>query len=158
FRGYFTDNCRTFSVDGNVTEPQGRAHEAVTSCFPLIELLAKPGARCRDIYDAVVAHQKQMIGRSFTHHLGHGFGLQPHEYPHLNPKWDDMVMEGEVFAAEPALYGPEWKGGIRIENNYLVTATGVQQLLDSPMELGVNGRLASKTTQISRGLVSRRRP
>jgi Xaa-Pro dipeptidase len=75
------------------------------------------------------------VGKTFPHHLGHGVGLQPHEYPHLNPMWDDVLMEGEVFAAEPGLYGLELAGGIRIENNYLVTASGVENLLSSPMEL-----------------------
>jgi Xaa-Pro aminopeptidase len=44
-------------------------------------------------------------------------------------------MEGEIFAVEPGIYGPELAGGIRIENNYLVTKDGVKNLLSSPMEL-----------------------
>jgi Xaa-Pro aminopeptidase len=44
-------------------------------------------------------------------------------------------MEGEVFAIEPALYGPELRSGIRIENNYLVTAAGVERLSHTPMNL-----------------------
>jgi len=137
YRGYFADNCRTIAVSHDYSEPQRIAAECVESCFPLIESLAKPGVRCREIYDAVIAHLNTIAGRAFGHHLGHGIGLQPHEYPHLNPKWDDVLMEGEVFAAEPALYGPELRGGIRIENNYLVTADGVKPLLDSPMELAL---------------------
>jgi Xaa-Pro aminopeptidase len=91
--------------------------------------------RCRDIFDAVDDHLKAALGRGMPHHLGHGVGLQPHEFPHLNPKWDDVLMEGEFFAAEPGTYAPELAAGIRIENNYLVTASGVQQLLDFPMDL-----------------------
>ena len=89
---------------------------------------AAPRGRVKkgEIYDAVAAHLSNHPGAKFPHHLGHGIGLQPHEYPHLNPKWDDVLLEGEVFAAEPGLYGPELAGGIRVENNYLVTATGVE--------------------------------
>ena len=69
------------------------------------------------------------------HHLGHGVGLQPHEYPHLNPKWDDVLMEGEIFTAEPGQYSDELKAGIRLENDYLVTKDGVESLFKFPLEL-----------------------
>jgi Xaa-Pro dipeptidase len=97
--------------------------------------MAKPGARCRDIYSAAQEHLMQKIGKEIPHHLGHGVGLQPHEFPHLNPKWDDTLIEGEIFTAEPGIYGPELNGGIRIENQYLVTADGVENLVNFPTEL-----------------------
>ncbi len=65
---------------------------------------------------------------AFFHHLGHGFGLFPHEGPHLNPRWDDTFAVGDVFTAEPGLYGPELRAGIRLEENYVVTETGVERL------------------------------
>src|SRR5207248_7100847 len=117
------------------TEEQLKAWDAIAASFPLIERMARPGVRCREIFDAVDEHLKSKAGRGLRHHLGHGIGLQPHEYPHLNPQWDDTLMEGDVFAAEPGLYGPELAGGIRIENNYLVTRNGVRRLLNFPMEL-----------------------
>jgi Xaa-Pro aminopeptidase len=69
--------------------------------------------------------------------LGHGIGLFPHEGPHLNPRpeWDDVFEEGDVFTVEPGLYTPEMRAGIRLENDYLVTATGVELLSDFPLEL-----------------------
>jgi Xaa-Pro aminopeptidase len=68
--------------------------------------------------------------------------LQGHEYPHLNPRWDDVLMEGEVFTAEPGIYLPDLAGGIRLENQYLVQAKGVENLTPFPMELvdAGNGR------------------
>ncbi len=71
----------------------------------------------------------------FNHHLGHGIGLFPHEGPHLNPHWDDTFVEGDVFACEPGLYAPELHAGLRIENDYLVTASGVELLSPFPLEL-----------------------
>jgi Xaa-Pro aminopeptidase len=65
----------------------------------------------REIYDAVIKHLTQRAGRAFTHHLGHGIGLWPHEYPHLNSNWDDVLMESEVFAAEPGCMGRSCAGG-----------------------------------------------
>jgi Xaa-Pro dipeptidase len=97
--------------------------------------MARPGARCRDIFAAVNEHYLARTGKPFPHHLGHGVGLQPHEFPHLNPRWDESLEEGDVFTAEPGLYGPELHGGIRIENQYVVTANGVTNLTPFPTAL-----------------------
>lgn len=135
YRGYFADACRTYAVDRNPTDAQAAAAQAVIGALKIVERMAKPGVRCREIYDAVFEHLKNRDGARFPHHLGHGIGLQPHEYPHLNPRWDDVLMEGEVFTAEPGLYSPQLIGGIRIENDYLVTKTGVENLNTSPLGL-----------------------
>lgn len=135
YRGYFADNCRTFSVDGSVYAEQQKAYDAIAGVFPLIEKTARPGTRCRDLFNMASDHLQSHAGKPLKHHLGHGVGLQPHEYPHLNPKWDDTLIEGELFTVEPGLYGPELRGGIRIEQNYLVTANGVESLLDFPLEM-----------------------
>ena len=74
---------------------------------------------------------------NFTHHLGHGIGLFPHEAPHLNSSWDDVFEKGDVFTVEPGLYAPQLRGGIRLENNYVVTAAGVELLTPFPLELVV---------------------
>lgn len=135
YRMYFADACRAFAVDRKPSDAQAKAHAAIVSCFPIVEAMAKPGARCRAIYAAVDEHLALKRGSGMPHHLGHGIGLSPHEYPHLNPKWDDVLMEGEIFTAEPGQYGEELRGGIRIENAYLVTKTGVENLVTFPTEL-----------------------
>jgi Xaa-Pro dipeptidase len=112
-----------------------KAWEAVTGALKIVEQMARPGVRCQEIFAAVDEHFKQTRKTNMPHHLGHGVGLQPHEYPHLNPKWDDVLMEGEVFTAEPGQYGAELKEGIRLENDYLVTKNGVEGLLDFPLEM-----------------------
>ena len=134
YRGYFSDNCRTFSVDRKPTDEQMKAWNIVAGAFPIVERMARPGARCRAIYQAVDEYYRRACGQPFPHHLGHGVGLQPHEFPHLNPKWDDVLMEGEVFTAEPGLYGKEFGGGLRLENQYLVRADGVENLTPFRME------------------------
>jgi Xaa-Pro aminopeptidase len=133
YRGYFSDASRGFAVDRDPTDEQMKAHRAIVEALGIVERMAKPGVRCHDIYTAVFDHLAP-VGK-FPHHLGHGVGLQPHEYPHLNPKWDDTLMEGETFTAEPGLYGPHLNSGIRLENLYLVTATGVENLITAPLEL-----------------------
>lgn len=135
YRMYFADACRAFAVDRRPTDAQLQAHEAIVSCFPIVESTAKPGARGQDIYRAVDEHLSLKRGSGMPHHLGHGIGLDPHEFPHLNPKWDDVLMEGEIFTAEPGQYGEDLRGGIRIENAYLVTKSGVENLVKSSIEL-----------------------
>jgi Xaa-Pro aminopeptidase len=134
-RGYFADACRTFAVGGKPTDVQLEAHAALVGALGIVERMARPGARCREIYDAVAEHLKGKAGGEFPHHLGHGVGLQPHEYPHLNPKWDDVLMEGDVFAAEPGLYAPHLRSGMRLENMYSVTAAGIENLVSAPLDL-----------------------
>ncbi|MGC4003362.1 MAG: M24 family metallopeptidase [Pirellulales bacterium] len=136
YRGYHADNCRVIAVDGRPTPRQLDAWRTVADVFPMIESTVKPGVRARDVY----AEAQRLIGRfpggKWTSHLGHGIGLFPHEAPHLNPSWDDVFAVGEVIAVEPAVYlDDELKPGIRLENNYLITATGVELLSDFPLGL-----------------------
>lgn len=135
FRGYFADNCRAIAVNGRPTDVQQRAWQQLAGVFPIVERMVKPGASCRELFRAVQAHLDEYLPGNFNHHLGHGIGLFPHEAPHLNPNWDDTFQEGEVFTAEPGLYTAEMRAGIRLENDYLVTASGVELLSDFPLEL-----------------------
>ena len=135
YRGYFADVCRAVHVDRKPTDAQMIAWNSIVGALKIVERSAKPGTFCRDIYHEASVRLRSSSESGLTHHLGHGVGLQPHEYPHLNPRWDDTLMEGEVFTAEPGLYGAALAGGIRLENEYLVTKDGVENLLDSPLEL-----------------------
>jgi Xaa-Pro aminopeptidase len=135
YRGYFADNARTFAVDGRPTEPQLAAWRHVCNAFELVERIARPGVRCRAIYEEVRAWLASAPIGSWSSHLGHGIGLFVHEAPHLNPNWDDVLEEGDVIAVEPALYGPELACGLRIENDYLVTAAGLELLSPFPLDL-----------------------
>ena len=136
YRGYFSDNARTLSVDRRPTDAQAAACERVCGAFQIVERMGRPGVRCRDIYAEVHTWLNGVpsLG-SWNSHLGHGIGLFVHETPHLNPSWDDTLEEGDVIAVEPALYGHDLGVGIRIENDYLVTATGLEIL--SPFPLGL---------------------
>ena len=136
YRGYFSDNARTVSVDRRPTDPQAAACERVCGAFQIVERMGRPGVSCRDIYAEVHAWLNGVpsLG-SWNSHLGHGIGLFVHETPHLNPSWDDTLEEGDVIAVEPAMYGPDLGVGIRIENDYLVTPTGLELL--SPFPLGL---------------------
>jgi Xaa-Pro aminopeptidase len=135
YRGYFSDACRGFAVNRKPTNEQLKAHAAITESLKIVEKMARPGVRCREIFDAVDQNMKQRLGKGMMHHLGHGVGLQPHEFPHLNPNWDDTLMEGEFFTAEPGAYGPHLAGGLRIENAYLVKANGLENFVSATTDL-----------------------
>jgi Xaa-Pro dipeptidase len=119
-------------VNRNPTSQQQQAYEAILSCFDIVEKSAKPGTRCRDLVAAINNNLQARVGRGLPHHLGHGVGLEPHEFPHLNSMWDDVLMAGEVISVEPGIYGDDLGGGIRIEDQYLVTPTGLKNLLSRP--------------------------
>ena len=55
--------------------------------------------------------------------------------PHLNPHWDDTFETGDTFTAEPGLYAGDLQAGIRLEQNYVVTADGVERLTNFSLEL-----------------------
>ena len=135
FRGYFADNARTFAVDRKPTDLQMAAWQKIMDAFQFIEEQACAGKSARELFQEVQSLLDTSTCGEFNHHLGHGIGLFPHEAPHLNPNWDDTLELGDVFAAEPGLYAPELKVGMRLENNYLVTESGVELLSDFPLEL-----------------------
>jgi Xaa-Pro aminopeptidase len=95
----------------------------------------RPGVSTR-IIDAAA---RSMIadagyGEYFGHGLGHGIGLQIHEAPWLRPNSDTLVEPGMVFTLEPGIYLPGW-GGVRIEDDVLVTPDGVERLTHLPRDL-----------------------
>lgn len=135
YRGYFADNCRTISVDRQPTQQQLQAWTLIQEVFVLIEREVKPGVHAKRIFEAVDRLLGEFQQGVFPHHLGHGVGLYPHEAPHLNPYWDDVFEEGDVFTVEPGLYGDELAHGMRLENNYRVTADSVELLTPFSLEL-----------------------
>jgi Xaa-Pro dipeptidase len=135
YRGYYADTSRTLAVDRRPSDAQTAAWEHVCAALRLVERVARPGVRCRDLYEQVREWLAAAPVGSWSSHLGHGIGLSPHEAPRLNPHWDDVLEEGDVIAVEPALYDPALACGIRIENDYVVTAEGLELL--SPFPLGL---------------------
>jgi Xaa-Pro aminopeptidase len=135
FRGYFSDNARTIAVNRKPTDEQQTAWTHIMRVFQQVEREAKPGKSCRQLFDEAQAILNAAPIGVFNHHLGHGIGLFPHEAPHLNPHWNDIFEVGDVFTAEPGLYDERLRAGMRIENDYLITAGGVENLSPFPMEL-----------------------
>lgn len=136
YRGYFADNCRAIAVDRRPTDEQLTAWQHIMPVLQHVEQTVKPGKRCKELFHECDAILHAAPSGVFNHHLGHGIGLFPHEAPHLNPYWYDVFEVGDVFTCEPGLYDEQLlRAGIRLENDYLVTETGVENLSPFPLEL-----------------------
>ena len=86
------------------------AHERVKETLVSGMTGREADAIARDLFAA------KGLDQYFTHSLGHGIGLQIHEYPMLAPRGEEVLTDGMVFSDEPGLYfAGEY--GIRIEDS-----------------------------------------
>jgi Xaa-Pro aminopeptidase len=95
----------------------------------------RPGAQS----GAVDAAARQVIteagyGAYFTHSIGHGVGLQIHEAPMMRPNSEIVLQAGMIVTIEPGIYLPDW-GGVRIEDDVLITPDGCEVLTHVPKDL-----------------------
>jgi Xaa-Pro aminopeptidase len=74
------------------------------------------------------------LAEGFGHSLGHGIGLEVHEGPRLASSADAILPLDAVVTVEPGVYRAGW-GGVRIEDDVLLGATGPRRLTDFPREL-----------------------
>jgi Xaa-Pro aminopeptidase len=94
----------------------------------------RPGVKAEDVDRSVRAYlESEGLADQFNHGLGHGFGLQIHEGPFTRPNSTDVFESGMVTTVEPGVYFPDW-GGIRIEDDVLITPEGCELLTSVPKD------------------------
>jgi Xaa-Pro aminopeptidase len=140
--GYCSDLTRTVSV-GQPSPDAIRLHAAVRDAQAAAIEAVRPGRATTDVDAAarqvLVAHG---LGEAFGHGTGHGLGLDVHEEPRVSKPRSDVppvrLEPGMVFTIEPGVYLPGF-GGVRIEDDILVTETGSEVLTSVPRDLRVCG-------------------
>jgi Xaa-Pro aminopeptidase len=136
--GYCSDLTRTVSV-GVPTADARRLHAAVREAQQAAVEAVRPGVPASEV-DAAARRllESRGFGDAFGHGTGHGLGLDVHEEPRIGPPRADsptvQLEPGMVFTIEPGAYVPGL-GGVRIEDDVLVTETGCDVLTSVPREL-----------------------
>jgi Xaa-Pro dipeptidase len=129
--GYPADITRTF-VYGTPSDEVRAMFAAVEAANAAGRAAARPGVACGDVdkaaRDAIVAAG---YGDAFIHRTGHGLGLEVHELPQIAPDVPTPLAEGMVFTVEPGVY-VMGVGGVRIEDDMVVTADGATSLTTFP--------------------------
>lgn len=131
---YVSDMTRTVYV-GSVSDEEREIYETVLAANQALIATAKAGMEYKE-FDGVPRRviEQAGFGPYFTHGIGHGMGLDVHEYPYFSRTATDTIQAGMVLTDEPGIY-LEGKYGVRIEDDLLITETGCKVLTLAPKEL-----------------------
>jgi Xaa-Pro aminopeptidase len=132
--GYVCDITRTVVV-GKATSRQKKIYDIVLRAQLAAIRKIRAGASGKAIDKAARdLITKSGYGKNFGHGTGHGIGIEVHTGPGLSPRFDDKLKAGNVITVEPGIYISGW-GGVRIEDDVLVTRTGCRVLNRAPKKL-----------------------
>ena len=125
YQGYKSDLTRVLFL-GKINTLVRKVYEIVLKAQELAIKRICPGAEMAEI-DRVAREYiaAQGYAKCFTHNLGHGFGLEIHEAPHISGREASAIKPGMTFTVEPGIYLPG-KFGIRIEDMVLITTKGCE--------------------------------
>lgn len=135
YRGYRGDMTRTFAL-GKWPKELAEIYKIVLDAHTLSAAALRAGATTKAV-DAIARNHitKHGYGEKFGHGLGHGLGLHTHEDPRLSHMAAETTLEaGMVVTIEPGIYIPGL-GGVRIEDDYVVTEKGSENLCSLPKDM-----------------------
>lgn len=140
-RGYKADTTRTFVI-GKPAAWQLEMHAVLEAAMAQGEEAIQPGLAASELDRVVRGHVEAHApaGAAMFHHCGHGIGIGlgpgAHWPPFIVPHSRDVLAEGMVLTLEPGLY-IAGKGGMRLEDNYVVTRDGCRPLGTFPKKLAL---------------------
>jgi len=112
-----------------------RIYEIVQAANEAGRKACKPGIAAQEVDRAARrVIEEAGYGKYFIHRTGHGLGLEVHEPPYILEGNRQELQPGMTFTVEPGIYLPG-KGGVRIEDNMLITSRGAETLTSFPREL-----------------------
>ncbi len=131
--GYCSDMTRTVFL-GPAPANVRRMYRAVLLAQEAAKAAIRPGVSGESV-DAAARRvlKRERLVRYFTHSTGHGLGMEVHEMPRLGKGEKTILEEGMVITVEPGVY-VEGLGGIRIEDDVVVTAKGCEDLTTAPRD------------------------
>lgn len=131
--GYHADMTRTVAV-GHVTDEQRHAYELVLKAQLDAIAAVRPGVPCESIDKVARDILEAEYKGAFEHSLGHGVGVEIHEWPHFAAGSKELTAPGMVVSVEPGIY-LEGKFGLRIEDLVVVTEDGCEDITKSRKDL-----------------------
>ncbi|KAA0549122.1 aminopeptidase P family protein [Bacillus sp. BGMRC 2118] len=134
--GYCSDITRTVAL-GHVFDKQREIYETVLQAELSALNICKPGLEIGTI-DTTARNiiTNKGYGDYFTHRIGHGLGIDVHEFPSMTSTNTNTLKPGMTFTIEPGIYVPK-VGGVRIEDDVLITENGFESLTNYPKELQI---------------------
>ncbi len=133
--GLYISDLTRMLVTGKISAKFKRIYNVVLKAQTAAIKAIGPGVEAREVDKVargIIADAG--FGRNFSHGLGHGLGLEVHEAPRLAGKSPTVLKPGMVITVEPGIYLPGF-GGVRIEDDVLVTRKGREVLSDVPKQL-----------------------
>ena len=143
----WADMTRTFVAAGEAAEDVVAMHGLCLEALDAVKATARPGITGRELFDIAceifeaAGHPTQRtkaegetLNEGFYHSLGHGVGLEVHEYPALGRTGNEPLVPGDVIAVEPGTYRQDY-GGVRLEDLLLITQDGCEVLTSFPYDL-----------------------
>lgn len=135
YNGYVSDMTRTISLGQPRHEQLKEIYQIVLDAHLKVGEAARPGMTGIEL-DAVARDYitEHGYGEAFGHSTGHGIGLEIHENPMVSKRATNIFVPNNTITDEPGIYLPG-VGGVRIENDLVITEDGSRMLTHSPREL-----------------------
>jgi len=133
--GLYVSDLTRIVVTGKISPKLRKVYGVVLKAQLAAIRAIRPGITCEAV-DAVARKiiAKEGFGKQFGHGLGHGTGLDIHEAPRLAQGQSTVLKAGMIVTVEPGIYLPGW-GGVRIEDDLLVTRSGHEVLTSVPKQM-----------------------